>query len=549
MARRSILRSTWGPVVAALVAGGAGALLPGLAAPDPDTSELLEFTYRGDASADGAIDGTCRAGLVHLAPDGPGWMTASVASARIRIREESRNETEVPLARNLGIGRWEGDDEVSDEVWELGADEVRLTWGNQGNLAGFSRRLDADAVGPSIEVSFATNQLGAGRFGERPSHAAVVPFGPDPENGAGRMYGFGEGVVGFQGDYRFILFGGRVETSRFSEEIPPQEGVVTQREDGPFVQRTVRTGSADLELYGADIRLEAAVVEPYCEELAAKIRGNLTLYDAEGRRRVGDQVVPFEADALTLAGEVDFVERLVDTGQAPADPAPSPSSSLGLPTLSPATPNVAHGAFSSSLPHVSGEVQRFPFHLGVLAGAAAAGLGWALWKVAVFLFSRFDDRELFDSPRRKRIQDVIRAQPGIRIDALGARVGLHYSTLRHHLRLLRRANGIRMWKVAGVWRLAPPGADLPRLRWGLQLEADPTLGILVRHLQTTSPLPAREALRRIEVEAGLSPSGARKVVRRGLRLEILQRQRSGAKTLLQLRAEPHERNPQPATSP
>lgn len=83
---------------------------------------------------------------------------------------------------------------------------------------------------------------------------------------------------------------------------------------------------------------------------------------------------------------------------------------------------------------------------------AAAGLGflsllsagayyfWPSLRAALFGFSRIDEDELLQHPQRRRIVDLVAAQPGIHFQELGRQLALGRGALEHHLRKLEAGN-------------------------------------------------------------------------------------------------------------
>jgi predicted transcriptional regulator len=131
---------------------------------------------------------------------------------------------------------------------------------------------------------------------------------------------------------------------------------------------------------------------------------------------------------------------------------------------------------------------------------------WPALKGAAFapLFSRIEDDEILKHPNRARINELIRAEPGIHFQDLARRVGLGRGTLDHHLRKLVDAELVTIRRSGGYACCFPKGSGAIDRRL---MDAAPVLrsqgGRAV--LQVVARRPGTSN-RDLAMELGLAPS-------------------------------------------
>lgn len=123
--------------------------------------------------------------------------------------------------------------------------------------------------------------------------------------------------------------------------------------------------------------------------------------------------------------------------------------------VAPAVPLLANGGTSVNVPAPPGP----PVALAAAAAAtvvAGAGAAWtgARWRrglplIGAFGFSRLLQDQLLDHPVRRRIVDLVTAQPGIHPQGLVRQLSLTRGAVEHHLRILEKAGHVRGKPVQG----------------------------------------------------------------------------------------------------
>lgn len=74
-------------------------------------------------------------------------------------------------------------------------------------------------------------------------------------------------------------------------------------------------------------------------------------------------------------------------------------------------------------------------------------------------YSKYDDSDPLDHDTRRRVHDVVEADPGTYLSAVSERAGVPLSTARHHVRILEREGMLASAKVRGKRRFYPSGAN------------------------------------------------------------------------------------------
>lgn len=119
---------------------------------------------------------------------------------------------------------------------------------------------------------------------------------------------------------------------------------------------------------------------------------------------------------------------------------------------------------------------------GALPVLLAAG---ALAAVALALYHRIARHRVLEQATRQRVHDAIRAEPGIRVGTLQARLGLNYNTVLRHVRILENA-GLVEAAGSGHRRLFAREAALGVHAKGAAVAASaPAAQAVMRHLEAS----------------------------------------------------------------
>jgi DNA-binding transcriptional ArsR family regulator len=87
-----------------------------------------------------------------------------------------------------------------------------------------------------------------------------------------------------------------------------------------------------------------------------------------------------------------------------------------------------------------------------LAAAVAAGLALLLAKLLLPLYHRFKRKTALDNPTRQRLYELLRDAPGSSAAQLSEQAGLHVTTVKYHLDVLRRVGMVGEQVVDGCRR-------------------------------------------------------------------------------------------------
>lgn len=127
---------------------------------------------------------------------------------------------------------------------------------------------------------------------------------------------------------------------------------------------------------------------------------------------------------------------------------------------------------------------------GAMLALACAGLLLPAWA----LYRRVQRGHLLDLPTRQALVAAIRAAPGATAGELSTRLGLHYTTVEHHLRALHAAGLVAARRLGGQMRYFEPR---------------PSHGVLETAALTAARTHAAAALLRLVLKApGLAPAAA-----------------------------------------
>lgn len=96
-------------------------------------------------------------------------------------------------------------------------------------------------------------------------------------------------------------------------------------------------------------------------------------------------------------------------------------------------------------------VPNFPVVASLAAALALGTLAWAVWA----FFARVREDQLLDHPRRRRILDLVAADPGLTVEDVARRIEAPRSKALHHLRVLDRAGHVQIRKLEGRTAVFP----------------------------------------------------------------------------------------------
>lgn len=149
-----------------------------------------------------------------------------------------------------------------------------------------------------------------------------------------------------------------------------------------------------------------------------------------------------------------------------------------------------------------------PCLLALLAALALVGPWWAdvgALPVMAPLFTRLSLDQALEHPRRRRIFDYIRHQPGANFREVSRNTGIAAGTVRHHLNVLARSDIIVEHQHASTVRLFE-NIDAFRHSWADQvILREPALAELYEWLHANPASPQRGALEAM-LERGWSRS-------------------------------------------
>lgn len=143
----------------------------------------------------------------------------------------------------------------------------------------------------------------------------------------------------------------------------------------------------------------------------------------------------------------------------------------------------SRAALRSAAPTV--ELPELASSLGILPLAAALVVS-----LLGCLYHRIRPDRMLQSPMRTRILDAVKARPGTELGALARGLGVHRTTLRHHVRLLTLHRYLRVVETPSSLRLFPAASA------AVEEEA--------RRLDATAAPLAREIVARASSEPGIT---------------------------------------------
>lgn len=104
-----------------------------------------------------------------------------------------------------------------------------------------------------------------------------------------------------------------------------------------------------------------------------------------------------------------------------------------------------------------------PEPIMALVAVTITTIGFALLLLALGLYSRFaSTQDLLSSPTRRRILDIVQANPGVHLQELARISGLTRQTISHHVGLLQRARFVDVIEDGWRNRLYPTVTGVPK---------------------------------------------------------------------------------------
>lgn len=486
--------------------------------PEPANGLHTGMHYATVTEAQGSIRGQCQANLVAFPGEMGGHLTGTSGGGFLQLHTVRVNSTIFAATGERVIL-----DRASEEsVISLPPGALTLRWESDGLVQVSGRDASGERLTPlSLEFEVATYHADPmfelptykPHFEEEmPRHGLALDW-------AGRLGGrdlsLRAGQAYLTGTPTLWVDGGEVSAKGIREQIPPFQEILEETETPLGSYRSEVYHFGILELQQARLAVDPVETKPICQAVDAAVDGTYSARPYDGPNvRVPDWLAP--SDSYEMRGQFEIQER-VDASDWEQDRfwfaqhfqeqrAPdSVTSSLGFETAS--------RTWTSP--------QRIAIWVVVTSGILL------LWKGSTLLFTRLREDSLMDHPRRRDLEALIRNNPGIDLSRLLALSGISRSDARHHLRVLERHGRIRSFKLQAVWRFAPSDTDLRALRHRVLLDADPMMASLLALVRTQAPLPAYQAVERLQAGSGLSRAGAWKVVSRGIRLNVVPVERRG----------------------
>jgi len=193
------------------------------------------------------------------------------------------------------------------------------------------------------------------------------------------------------------------------------------------------------------------------------------LWSVPGPRSIDDE-------AAAESGAPRGVASMVADSTHALDVPPLPSLALAATALLAATTVVATASGTSGGLGLA-SLKKF-------AARAAAGLAG--------LFTRLHSDKILDHPRRNEIFEFVRHNPGERLEIVRRALGLANGPMLHHVRVLDRANVVRVVRSGSMARLYPAG---PRVQ--AQPYLVPVRRRVLQELRTTPGITQREIATRV----------------------------------------------------
>lgn len=279
-----------------------------------------------------------------------------------------------------------------------------------------------------------------------------------------------------------------VHESRFGAAAPFQLGYADVPHELPALPDALRAWRAfrDDALGDAAPNAWSFSYQPTCDDAGACRFGALRF--EVGLARVEDSTQQRSILTLDHDARVVAFDDLVP-GRGPASPVPPPFA-------------VGTAAVALQSPLEQWPVGTLWVAGGLLALAAGA-VAWLAWTGrlgVVGLFSRIERTNATDHALRARILAQVTKEPGLDVTTLGARNGVGWSTVMHHVRKLERLDAVRTANVGGRRCVFPTGARL----------TPATLSL---------PLLRREAPRRVLLAISEAPGTLQRDVARRLGLD------------------------------
>ncbi len=483
----------------------------------------IEFRYGLGSTVEGDLAGSCdgRALLLGGAP-----AAVHVSSAQPRLRVYETQITSTRLAPESGapvlLDR-KAEQTVRDVAVPAGG--LDISWPDASRAILFERGAFLDAADP-FQVTFTAHGARLGpAVGNHPMGSFWVDRGDGPIESLAGVVGWGRDVeldhaaVRATGDATLYLEHATIEGAGFREALPPYKAQ-TETSGAGVVTTKERLVHALLDVPGVLLETDLAGLRTICADLRMDVDGRFTAYDARGTAWANGEELAFERRELTLLG--DF--RLDETPQG-GDPA------RGARTDVEAQGAGSFDAIGLDFALVAADTPLAGAGRVAVGLAVAAGLGFGLWKLAAFLFTRLRPDELLEQGGRRRIAEAVQANPGTTIVALQELTGMSSTNVRYHLSVLRRHGRIRAFKLQGSWRYAPMQHDVHALQRRSLLESDPKLQRLVE-LVGQNPVPAGALVESLRVEWGLSRSGTWNLIDRATHGNLILKERDGKKVVL-----------------
>lgn len=263
---------------------------------------------------------------------------------------------------------------------------------------------------------------------------------------------------------------------------PPPPPVETAAPPAPIVAPTEAMQALPPHTTAPDITISPGTVFDLVEEVLGdgSTPHNRFFYipeDGGGRVPRGEQeqapaptenetVAPAQAPAPPV--EPVFEETTEHIEEGPWEPPSRREETLPSPEpiTGPAPPpkEVTLETFATAPPQPEGERTSFMLVGFAAAGAAALWIGldrlrWIAARVGLAtLFSRLGQKELVGSPRRQRILESVKANPGQRLSKIRDIVGLPNGALFHHLLLLESSGLLRLERRGNATWVFPQGS-------------------------------------------------------------------------------------------
>jgi DNA-binding MarR family transcriptional regulator len=483
------------------------------------------FAYNGPGALQGHFDGRCEAAGAVLSKGEPGRVEFESRGGILEIRHTRVNLTILnPTSSPWVIDRA---DRQWHETLQVPQGGIAVRWGHDGIASFQSPRTNSTSppLNASLRLSsatFGTVQVGIPAPGG--SSYVAMNDGSIATNilsfpGWNRRVTY-EGDADVRGDLVLHLRAAHLDHGAGSFTLPPYRTEEQNVSTPAVAQKTVRYTEAFLHLPGARAPLDGSS-ELICGALQGRVVGSFAVDRAHGTASSGHQAVNFTGRVLTLEGDFAVDERPRDLPRDRSYEGWMDGQAAGAVTVV----GLDFGAVPLQDP--LGILEQVGFWttltaLLLLAVAAVAKFAGQLSGSLVGTFySRVAPHRVLENPQRDRIYQSVLQNPGARLRRIQRMLGLHHSTIQHHLRILHRLGMVEMWRDGSrTTRVRPRGAGQSRAQ--SLIKADERLAF-VHELLAEGPKPLREVVATLRARFAFTRQAAYETVSKAAKAGIVRR--------------------------